>query len=246
MDLSVVVVTWRRSAEMLLHSVHTLSNQTEPPLEIIVVDTNTEQPFIDDNQAACALYPLARIVHAPRAPFNLAKGMNAGIKPARGQYVMATCMEMLFSRNVVERLAVRMRPDYYGQAVCGVLPASVPVGPIETMHDRWDELCDQVMLDSLKGVSAGAIMIATREWWYTIKGYDEVHYPVWENDVDNARQAHYAGLKQITLTWAECQVIHPQHERITAGFQTGGEWCFGVTDDIVRNRERNPQGWGEG
>src|SRR4030067_2553278 len=92
MDLSVVVCTWRRSADMLLHSVHTLSDQTDPPREIIVVDTNTEAAFIQENYNALLPYPLVRLICRPRMPFNLAKGMNVGINAARGQYDMATCM----------------------------------------------------------------------------------------------------------------------------------------------------------
>jgi len=230
---------------MLLHSVHTLSDQTDPPLEIIVVDTNTEAAFIQENYNALLPYPPVRLICRPRAPFNLAKGMNVGIKAARGQYVMATCMEMLFSPNVVEVLARKMHPNGYGQGACGVLPASIPVGPIETVHERWSELCAATSEDRTR-ISPGTIMVAAREWWHSIRGYDEVRYPVWENDADNARASGFSGLEQVPLFWQECQMIHPEHPPLKDGFQTGGEWFFGTTDDQVRGRPRNPNGWGEG
>ena len=247
MDLSVVVCTWRRSADMLLHSVHTLSDQTDPPREIIVVDTNTEAAFIQENYNALLPYPLVRLICRPRMPFNLAKGMNVGIKAARGQYVIATCMEMLFSPNVVEVLASKVQPGCWIESACAVLSKNTPIGSIETVHSRWAELCAAADAYSAPHRPAtGALMVAEREWWHSICGYDEVRYPYENPDVDNARQAALSELHTMYLGWPECQLIHQEHSPLKDGYEQGGEWYASVTLEQIRGRPRNPNGWGEG
>lgn len=245
MKLSVVVVTWQRPAAMLEHSLYTLTKQTQPPDEVIVVDANPAGELAKANRDLALGYPISRFLHHPQDVFNLSNAMNHGIKQAEGDFIMATGMEMLFSPSVVVSLMPLLEPGVWVQSPCGSLPAGVSVYPLTSLGDRWHELCERVIPLSNWRISPGTILLSDRGWWHRVRGYDETHYPYESPDADLCRMAHITGLHEVYLRWENAQVLHPWHEPLKAGYQLGGEYFFHIPESVVAARPRNPDGWGE-
>jgi hypothetical protein len=91
------------------------------PLELIVVEWNPdparaglrtalEWPVTPPAQVRIVTVPLEshrRLAHADRIPLFQMIGKNVGIRRARGEFVLATNVDLLFSRELIEWLAAR-------------------------------------------------------------------------------------------------------------------------------------------
>ena len=83
--------------KLLNYNLATLTEQTEPPLEIVVVNASFDKTFFAEAESVCAEYPLVRMIAAPMPTFNLSRNTNVGTRASKGDFVMLTAMDQLFS-----------------------------------------------------------------------------------------------------------------------------------------------------
>jgi len=246
--LSIVLFSWNRPATILNHSLWTLSHQSTPPLEIIVVDTSCDKKYHEDVGKLCKQYPLVRFIPGRWTRFNISRGFNVGIRAARGEYVATSCMELFFSASLIESLLLRVGENKMNFVRCGCLGPQVDVsaGP-EYVRSHWPEYCSQIY-PNIADISPGALICASRHWWYKVHGYDEDRCPYRYPDTDIQSRALRDGLlgpqpapnqgwpAHCHVPWTEAQVLHPYHPRIN---DVGG--IIDRQAPIVRNLH----GWGD-
>lgn len=242
--LSVVVLTWNRPAAMLNNSLWTLSNQTVPPSEIIVVEASPGEAEHERTRALCAEYPLTRLVETWWMKFNYSRGINVGIKRAKEEWIMATCMEMLFANDFIEVLSRLVMRERVVSATCGTLPEQVQIFSPSEARAQWPALCRQVKPYPPLAWSPGAMTCAHREWWYTVRGFDEARRPYSYPDVDIRDRAQRSGMETYNIAWDETQCIHPYHPPSALFYSVSGHPvdAQGVDRDVMRN---DPEMWGE-
>jgi len=243
-SLSAVVLTWNRPATLLENSLYTLSNQDDPPSEIVVVEASPDLQRHADTLGLCGRYPLARVVEASWPAFNISRGMNVGIRQARGEFIMATCMEMLFAPGFLDVMNRKMGRDSMVFATCGNLPEEVPPMTPAEAWERWPQLCLATVPCPPSRWSPGAVLCAHRDWWLRVRGYDEARRPFCYVDADIEDRAIRSGLSIRNIEWDESQCIHPYHPPSPLFYSLGGypPDAGGVDRDVVRN---DPERWGE-
>ena len=133
MTLSIVEAIWNLPGSLLDCNLATLTRQTEPPLEIVIVNASSSHELFAEAEAVCAKYPLVRMVSAPYMAFNLSRNLNVGIRESQGEYVMLTAIDQLFSANFLSEVYRLMGPGRVVGSTRGDLPASIDIGGADTL-----------------------------------------------------------------------------------------------------------------
>lgn len=238
--ISIVTLDWNREPERLDGLLQTLEQQTVSPLEVVVVSASPGEPQRKRIWGIVEKYPLARVVEAPRGNFSMSWGFNVGIKRTNpnAQYVLTTGVDMLFGPNVIETVLSKICDRCFCVSHCGFLKEGVKVEG--DPHASWGALCGQIDPFPITKVSTGAMMAAPREWWFKVRGYDEVNHAFAFADSDVSMRMKMDGLSPGAIFWEEMKLLHVWHRLSPLVAKVGGarpndKW------GIIRN----PNGWGE-
>jgi len=238
MNFTIVTCIWKRDPALLSRSLSTWVNQSHPPYEIIVSDTNPDE--IAEIKEICDRYAIVTRVHTPMDAFSVSRSINIGIRRTSEEstYVACTGSEMLFSEHYLRELSNRMTPDSFTQMACGwfLRDIVVPLDP----HQDWDRLVASIVPGSNTRISGGTFLCATRDWWLKIRGYDEGILFLWP-DSDLVRRAILSGLKPKGIPWGAAQAIHQWHEPF--GIVAPGRSIDELQADPTITRNLN--GWGQ-
>jgi len=235
--LSVIEAIWNLPGNWLDYNLMTLSSQTSPPLEIIVVNGSPDPGFFKQTEDVCAKYPLVKMVPAVHPWFNLAYSYNVAIQASQGTYVMATCIDKLFSHRFLEEVYRLMAPNCMVTSNSYHLPIGLDLGDVNTLMDRWEEVYPQRIIQNLFAI--GTIMCVEREWLFKVRGFDEINHPFNYNDSDLMLRGVQDGFGAYPIVnEGVAQVLHIGHpSTLYSGF--GGHY-----PDATRPIVRNPEHWG--
>jgi hypothetical protein len=235
--LSVIEAIWNLPGSWLDYNLMTLSSQTCPPLEIVVVNASPDPGFFKQTEDVCAKYPLVKMVPAVHPKFNLAYSYNVAIQASQGTYVMATCIDKLFSHRFIEEVYSLMAPRCMVTSNSFHLPIGFDIGDVNTLMDRWQEVYSHRIIQSLFAV--GTIMAVEREWLFKVRGFDEINHPFNYNDSDLMLRGTQDGFGPYPIVHEEiAQCLHIGHpSTLYSGF--GGHY-----PDATRPTVRNPEHWG--
>lgn len=236
--ISVVESIWNLPGKLLDCNLATLTRQTEPPLEIIVVNASSDKALFAEVEAVCLKYPLVRMISAPMDTFNLSRNTNVGIRASKGEYTMMTAIDQLFSPAFVAEVYKAITPNRMVQSSRGELPIGFDVGDPQTIVDRWDNLLAQATKP--KDFSPGAIMCPRREWLEKVHGLDETRNKYTYCDSDLGERSLVDGLTLTIIGWGKAQILHMAHPRNTALYYGVGGKPPQKDLPVVRNLE----GWG--
>lgn len=240
---SFVVMTWNRPASWLRNSIYTLSHQTIPPLEIIVVDASPDNASHEETHKLCANFPLVTVIDAYWPKFNISRGFNVGIKASAPKvgFVVTTCMEIYFPPNLVEELNEKAAAGRFNGVACGSLKEEVGWPTPEAVWEKWAWYLTQID-PPVAHITPGALVCAPRDWWLQVQGYDEAKRPYCYPDVDIIDRARRSGLQMYNVWGRDATVLHPYHGLSSLFYSVGGLPVNTVADaDVVRNRS----GWGQ-
>lgn len=238
MTLSIVEAIWNLPGSLLDCNLATLTRQTEPPLEIVIVNASSSHELFAEAEAVCAKYPLVRMVSAPYMAFNLSRNLNVGIRESRGEYVMLTAIDQLFSANFLSEVYRLMGPGRVVGSTRGDLPAGVDIGGADTLIERWESIV--ALAIPPQKFSPGTIICVSREWLHEVHGFDETRCPYNYTDSDLLTRAQMCNLATPDVGWGPAYVLHMSHPRNIPLYYTPS----GMPD---RNLPivRNPNGWGQ-
>ncbi len=242
--ISIVTLTWNKKPKRLRDLLWALTHQTVMPDEIVVVDGNTDVKKQTETIAAALPFMRYRgtsvkILLAEMEKFNLSRGFNIGIKRSASDYVLTTGIDMVFGPNVIETVLSKMDNYAYCVAQCAFLIEGVKVP--DDVYSAWKHLRERIKPKPPVKVSTGAMICASRGWWFNHQGYDEINHAFAFADSDVSMRMGLSGLQERIVCWEEAELIHVWHESSqTMVGKIGGEWPNAKWPLI-----RNPDGWGK-
>lgn len=217
MDLISVIVLNYNGRELLDGCLSSLASQTYSPFEVVLVDNGSSDGSPEYIQAQ---YPWVRLVRN-RDNLGFAGGTNAGIRVAKGRYILTLNNDAVADRFFIEELARPMVDPQVGVCAAKMLfpdgrinSAGICISRSGAAWDRGMFEPDQGQYDSMEevfGACAGAALYR-REMLDEIGLFDDDFF-LYLEDVDLAFRARLAGWKCIYVPWAV--VIH--HHGKTAG-----------------------------
>lgn len=127
------LIVSRNSAEALRRCLAALQTVTaRETLEIVVVDNGSQ----DGSQTMDSEFPEIHMMRLPKN-FGTTKALNAGIRTARGEYVLLLPADVEVKPDTIEILAARLEPHEDVGAVCAYVEQSYPLPSKETLAEFW-------------------------------------------------------------------------------------------------------------
>lgn len=127
------LIVSRNSADALRRCLAALQTVTaRETLEIVVVDNGSQ----DGSQAMDSEFPDIHMMRLPKN-FGTTKALNAGIRTARGEYVLLLPADAEVKPDTIEILASRLESHEDVGAVCAYVAHSYPVPSKETLAEFW-------------------------------------------------------------------------------------------------------------
>lgn len=235
--LSIVEPIWNLPGRLLDCNLATLTRQTEPPLEIVIVNASPDEAMFANIEAVCNRYGV-RMINAPYLAFNLSRNLNVGIRAAEGEYVLLTAVDQLFPAETLAAVYPSLAPRRIVQAMRGDLPIGFDVGEPSTIIDRWGAILEAAIPPSK--FSVGTIICAPREWLYSVGGFDEARCPYNYCDSDLLTRAQVDGIEMAIISWDRAKILHMAHERNIPLYYMPS----GMPDNSLPI-VRNSNGWGQ-
>ena len=235
--LAISDVVWSYPASWLEYNLWTLSNQSVPPTEIMVMDASINPAYHQAYAEVCARYPLAVHVHIPQAWPNYAYCQNVGIQTSHSEYMGFINMDRLFSYHYTEEVYKHLSPKCMINSNARFLPMGLDLGDPNTIFDRWDYLMS-ITLPQDK-IQVGTLICVARDWLIKARGFDEYYTPFLYSDSDlMGRHETDGGDVPFFLDEREASVLHIGHPpSVNMGY--GGSY-----PDPNWPALRNPNGWG--
>lgn len=252
MKLSIVSPIYRRSQQALDNFLLSLHWQTYQPREVVIVDQNPDDQWQRAVRGTCDRYPFTRYVqatwHGDPDWLNVSWGINVGFKSTSpdANYLAMIAMDMMLSPNYLEVIAQVAKPDLFLLAPCGWLP---PEAPLNHIWRDWEKLVEMAAGDRdtytkpIKKWNDGTIKVATRDWWFRVRGYDEMcPFRTMSGNVNH--RITKTGLKREIVPWEQAQILHQWHEPLLTLVKntdmTREQFLARLEFQIA-----NPNGWGE-
>lgn len=128
-----IVIPCYNGAAFLRETLQSALSQTQPPLEVIVVDDGST----DDSAAIAESFgPLVRVIRQRNQGESVAR--NVGIAAARGDYLMFLDADDLLAPDALQKLAIAIRDIPQGVALMGFATfESDPSIPLTVSTPTW-------------------------------------------------------------------------------------------------------------
>jgi len=236
MNLSIVVTTRNddhggdltRRTSMFIHTLAELAQRHRLTAELIIVEWNPppDRPaLVDDLAWPQKLAPLqvciitvppqyhAALEHSDELPLFQMIGKNVGIRRARGDWVLSTNPDLLYSDDLIHQLATTTwQPDHYYRATRhDLLGKQVPFYDLDHTLTFCAHNVGVVHHPPKRGphtMACGDFTLLAREQWFALRGYPE--YQLWSPHIDSLFlfMCEAAGLQEVVLPGA---MYHPAH-----------------------------------
>lgn len=197
------------------------------------------------------------IGNADRIPFFQMWAKNVGIRRARGEFVLCTNADLIFSDEMIDWLVEASFDNaaYYRASRHDLGAKVVPDGNVDYRLDFCRRNVIRVN-ESSKGLhsnACGDFMLMARERWFACRGYPEL--PLWSIFIDGLllHAAYASGLEEIRL---EHPIYHIAHDLAWTHSEELGtrypildrrtEYMPWVNEMLTEKRVINPNGanWG--
>ena len=165
-ELGVATMTYKRGASRLGRLLASFDGA------IVAVDQNTDDNLVEANRRVCEEHD-AEHVHTPRRTFNKCLGLNVGIKHLGTNLIAAVDVDMILPPGFEGYVADKL------QEYDLVVPFAMWLPENADYDVPFDELCEQAeeapgrRKDGLELRAAGPVVAASREWWHSMRGFDE-------------------------------------------------------------------------
>ena len=208
--------------------------------EVIVSDTDSSPAFRKAHEAAAKAGKARYIYTQTRKPWNISRARNIGIRAARGEFVMVTDMDCVFSPSFVAVVLKHAAEETIVHCRINDLPAGY-----DGALDDWRRM--NVASIMRPAWCYGGCQVVSRRWAEEVHGYDE-KYVLWgAEDNDLMERAVAAGKRQVWIE-REASYFHQYHDQGNRKADT---------EQLARNKARlkltetrqlpivrNPRRWG--
>jgi glycosyltransferase involved in cell wall biosynthesis len=217
-----------------------LAQQTFRDFELIFVDYGSPLDLAAQAREIVSRHPFARYVYndARGMLWNKAQALNSGAHLSRGEYLLCTDIDLIYSRTALGHLASAARTD------------TVTYGAFQRLPRRfqdWPRLADGEVrnLPPSHRNAVGAVQLVPREAFFRVRGLDEF-FRIWgAEDYDFYARLERAGYSS---HWLDLPPIYHQWHPSVAVSRMPAGWleimnfhCLTKGKESVRNGES----WGQ-
>jgi len=204
-SISVIAMTHNRHGNRIRNFVMSLLEQSQPPDEIIIVDTSPGD-YLCARRWAMALDDSINYILYPSHTFNKSRALNIGIRASKSDYIMTTDIDFIFSPNVIQEVESRLNDKTFVLSEAGYMPNTNITLPFD-----WDEMGGLVS-DVAHCLSPGTIQAAHRQFWFDVHGYDEqFDGGLGGMDDDMWIRGKRYGLELVWIPFGEMFCLHQWH-----------------------------------
>jgi glycosyltransferase involved in cell wall biosynthesis len=211
MKISLVLPIYNRGPERLDRLLTTVEWQTEPFLEVFVVDASDDLETQGRNDKVCGHRAVHLSLSLPEV--NFPRMYNVGIKHTNlyTDWVACTNCDMLFAPSFVTVLSKLLRDRVeFARSQAAILPESADYTDFGT-EENWRSLLGVAIRRFPLGYG---IICAPRDWWFRVRGYDESlsgGLGVYDGDVRKRAEAY--GLNTGHTLYEDAPVLHQWHPK---------------------------------
>ncbi len=232
-----------REVERVQRCFDSLREQDFKDFEAVLIDFGSDEATSLEVARVCSNYSFARYFYneVRGLPWNRSYALNTGVRLAKGEYIIFSDVDLIYTRNFLSDADRSVRPDIslYGEYTH--LPEN---------FSAWSEI-NSLDVTTLKGFgrnAKGGLHFIQKARLEQIGSYDE-HYCFWGvEDRDLSLRLKKIG---VTEVWIEQQkpVYHQWHP-VTSDFYNSGfplQWWEDMNIYFEQNKSnlvRNPGGWG--
>jgi predicted O-methyltransferase YrrM len=217
-----------RRTNIFIHGLAEQARRYKLDAELIIVEWNppADRPRLTDELTwPNSLGPLqVRIVTVPpeyhrtlryhdQIPLFQMIAKNVGIRRARGEYVLATNPDLLYSNQLVRWLAMaEFDPDTYYRATRHDLNGYfIPHSRVDAMLRYCKANVGEVHHPPRRGphtMACGDFTMLSRNWWHRLRAYPE--YQLWSPHIDSLFlfACEAAALPEVVLEWPVYHTMH--------------------------------------
>lgn len=211
LDVSVVIGFRDWGAERIRRSAHSIIESFGSVQgEVIISDYGSADPE-PARQVAAELG--ARYVYSPGdVLWSRSRALNAGFAIAKGDLLISTDADMLFSPGAMRRIVETAREAEHCALFlqCRDLPATMGDDYFASLaHVDWDELERAGRLRPRWGM--GGMMAIPSTGYEKIRGFDERLHTYGGEDLDFAQRARRAGYRTVWVDEPEVRMYHMWH-----------------------------------
>lgn len=242
--ISALIPLRDRCGDRLENCLRSLRWQNLPAteVEIVLSDFGSRASSEKELRAAAADFDVRVVRTETTELWNRSRALNIGIRKARGKYVLCTDADMIFAPNFLKTLIETQRShDDRAFVVCRCrdLPESLPEQPWRL--EDFPELLAEAPYR--KKLGTGACQMATRDFFHSLRGYDE-GFKFWGMEDNDMRfRAIRSGL-QLDWVHERTAMLHQWHPS-DRGKKPLRKFLNDVRFHVTKyKRRKNTKGWG--
>lgn len=244
MKISVIFSYRNRDVLRVDRCLTSLSIQSFKDFEVIFIDYGSDMKFSEAVKKVIDKYPFVRYYYTnvKGYPWNRSQALNIGVRLSSFDYILFGDIDLIYSPNVLEQLAVFASEDTQVYSSVYFLPKS---------FRRFKDL--SILLPTTYPCSGdsgkGGVHLVSKKALETIRGYDE-YYCFWGvEDRDLNSRLEQKGIKSVWIDRLRYPVYHQWHpiaSNQTKGFFPDRWWdemniYYQINYSIL---ERNDEKWG--
>ena len=220
-----------------------LRHQSFTDFEVLFLDYGSDEPIASQAAELCSQYEFCTYTFLNTAGkyWNKCIAFNVGIQLSKGEYIICTDIDMIFSEDVLA--AVNDASSESNQVYSRIYLLPKDFTSYDSLHTCPTEF-------SITGDTAlGGLQCVHRSHFLSLRGFDE-YYCIWGlEDLDMARRFEHHGLETTWISHAESPIYHQWHPRISVQKSDYPDaWWDDMNHHFViqsRNLVRNSEEWGK-
>lgn len=214
--------------------------------EVIVVDYGSTDAKDIQHVVEAVGAKLVRVDNGD--PWSRSRALNAGLAQAKGEYLITTDADMIFTPKSIEKIIDRLRngPQRACILQCKDLPAWMNAEFFQSHSIDWDLLEENASFRPRYGM--GGMIACSREAFLRIRGFDERMHTYGGEDLDFAQRLKRSGAKFDWINDSEVGIYHIWHPSSRQASQktVKGAEAVAQNSQILENDDsyiRNLKNW---
>jgi glycosyltransferase involved in cell wall biosynthesis len=207
--LSIIFGYRNRDIQRVERCLNSLKDQTYSNFEVIFVDYGSDENYQLEVKNLLGQYQFVRYVFNDTRgmPWNRSHALNTGVRFAKGDYILFSDIDMIFSETIVEEAISNITPFNQVFSYVYLIP--------EDFND-WEQLNSQCINFQVNNTGRGGFHLISKIKIDEINGFDE-YYCYWGlEDLDLFNRLEKLGVKTVFLDLETIPFYHQWHPKVSS------------------------------
>ena len=189
--LSIIYAFRNRDVERVKLSMESLRDQKAQNFEVVFVDYGSEEVTSANIQKVLKEFEFSRYfyLHTSQRLWNKSRALNFGIKNSETSNIFIADVDLLFSPKATEFLEGQISNDSFSLFTLAYLDKQV--SQQLNKNKNYDEITPE------RTGTINGMILATKEAFYKVSGYDEFYHFYGSEDVDLYARMKNAGYREV-------------------------------------------------